>query len=54
MDELKEQQCETCGATLTELEMQIVLKRGGPVLCSEHMADEVSDDTDSLGANTEL
>jgi hypothetical protein len=54
MDELDEKQCETCGATLTELELQLVLNRGGPVLCSKHMADEVSDDTDSLGANTEL
>jgi hypothetical protein len=46
--------CEECGAHLTEPEMQLALKRGGPVLCSLHIADVVSDDTDSLGAENEL
>ena len=46
--------CEECGATLTQHEEQIVLNRGGPVLCSVHMADEVEQDEDSLGADTQL
>jgi hypothetical protein len=33
--------CEECGAKLTEQEMQLVLERGGPTLCSIHMADVV-------------
>jgi hypothetical protein len=33
--------CEECGAKLTEQEMQLVLERGGPTLCSVHMADVV-------------
>lgn len=46
--------CEECGAHLSEAELQIVLNRGGPVLCSEHIADIVEQDEDSLGAKTEL
>lgn len=46
--------CEKCGAALSDPEMQIVLNRGGPVLCSLHVADVVEQDDDSLGAETEL
>jgi hypothetical protein len=46
--------CEECGARLTQQEMKIVLNRGGPVMCSKHMADVVEKDDDSLGAETEL
>lgn len=46
--------CEECGAHLTDPEMQLALNRGGPTLCSLHMADVVEDDTDSLGAENEL
>jgi hypothetical protein len=31
--------CEECGATLTPSEIALVLERGGPTLCSIHMAD---------------
>jgi hypothetical protein len=50
----EDETCEECGAHLTEPEMQLVLKRGGPVRCSVHMADVVAEDTDSLGAENEL
>ena len=33
--------CEECGAKLTQREMELVLERGGPTLCSIHMADVV-------------
>jgi hypothetical protein len=33
--------CEECGATLTPSEIALVLERGGPTLCSIHMADVV-------------
>ena len=31
--------CEECGAKLTERELELVLERGGPSLCSIHMAE---------------
>jgi hypothetical protein len=46
--------CEECGATLTEPELQLVLERGGPVLCSVHLAEIVELDEDSLAADTQL
>lgn len=46
--------CVRCGAHLTDSEMQLALNRGGPVVCSLHMADVVENDTDSLGAENEL
>ena len=33
--------CEECGAKLTQREMELVLERGGPTLCSIHMAEVV-------------
>jgi hypothetical protein len=36
------ERCEECGAKLTQRELQLVLERGGPTLCSIHMADVVS------------
>jgi hypothetical protein len=36
------ERCEECGAKLTERELQLVLERGGPTLCSIHMADAVA------------
>ncbi len=33
------EQCEECGATLTERELQAVLESGGPALCTIHMAE---------------
>ena len=33
--------CEECGARLTGREQQVVLERGGPTLCSIHLADVV-------------
>jgi hypothetical protein len=44
--------CEECGAKLTERELQLVLERGGPTLCSIHMADTVAvgDEEDAAAA----
>jgi hypothetical protein len=42
--------CEECGAKLTQREMELVLERGGPTLCSIHLADVVpvvEDDADA-------
>jgi hypothetical protein len=47
------ERCEECGARLTEHELQLVLERGGPTLCSIHMADVVAvaeDDDPDAGA----
>ena len=33
------EQCEECGAKLTERELQAVLESGGPALCTIHMAE---------------
>jgi hypothetical protein len=33
--------CEECGAKLTTSELALVIERGGPTLCSIHMADVV-------------
>lgn len=35
------ERCEECGARLTEQELQLVLERGGPTLCTIHMNDVV-------------
>jgi hypothetical protein len=35
--------CEVCGVRLTSAEQQAVLERGGPVLCTVHMAEFVGD-----------
>jgi hypothetical protein len=35
------ERCEECGAKLTAREMELVLERGGPTLCSVHMAEVV-------------
>jgi hypothetical protein len=47
------ERCEECGARLTERELQLVLERGGPTLCSIHMAEVVAvaeDDDPDAGA----
>ncbi|HEU4976223.1 MAG TPA: hypothetical protein VFT50_14110 [Baekduia sp.] len=31
--------CEECGAKLTPQEMELVLERGGPTLCTIHMTE---------------
>ncbi len=36
--------CEECGAKLTEREVELALERGGPTLCSIHLADVVPTD----------
>jgi hypothetical protein len=33
------ERCEECGATLTERELELTLERGGPNLCSIHLAE---------------
>ena len=46
------ERCEECGAKLTQRELQLVLERGGPTLCSIHMADVVPVvDDDGLAAD---
>ncbi|HWH93574.1 MAG TPA: hypothetical protein VNT03_06915 [Baekduia sp.] len=35
------ERCEECGAKLTERELELTLERGGPTLCSIHLADVV-------------
>lgn len=35
------ERCEECGAKLTDAELQLVIERGGPTLCSIHMAEVV-------------
>jgi hypothetical protein len=36
------ERCEECGAKLTPREMELVLERGGPTLCTIHMAEVVA------------
>jgi hypothetical protein len=36
------ERCEECGAKLTGREMELALERGGPTLCSIHLADVVT------------
>jgi len=38
--------CEECGAQLTAREIELALERGGPTLCSVHLADVVTLDED--------
>jgi hypothetical protein len=33
------ERCEECGAKLTARELELTLERGGPTLCSIHLAD---------------
>lgn len=40
------ERCEECGAKLTEREVELALERGGPTLCSIHLADVVAVDPD--------
>ena len=35
------ERCEECGAKLTPRELELVLERGGPTLCTVHMNDVV-------------
>jgi hypothetical protein len=48
------ERCEECGAKLTERELELTLERGGPTLCSIHLADvavpEADDDEPTPGA----
>ena len=49
------ERCEECGAKLTERELELVIERGGPTLCSIHMADVVAVTADDEPAeDTEL
>jgi hypothetical protein len=40
------ERCEECGAKLTPRELELALERGGPTLCSIHLADVVPADGD--------
>jgi hypothetical protein len=43
--------CEECGAKLTEQELALTLERGGPTLCSIHLAElEPAEDDEDAGA----
>lgn len=44
------ERCEECGATLTERELQLTLERGGPTLCSIHLAEVVAEDEEGAGS----
>jgi hypothetical protein len=45
--------CEECGAKLTERELELALERGGPTLCSIHLAElEPAEDVDDEDAGT--
>jgi hypothetical protein len=48
------ERCEECGAKLTAREMQLVLERGGPTLCTIHMAEVVAVGEDDELADDEL
>jgi hypothetical protein len=37
------ERCEECGAKLTARELELTLERGGPTLCSIHLADVVAE-----------
>ncbi|MBI5106478.1 MAG: hypothetical protein HZB46_16090 [Solirubrobacterales bacterium] len=39
--ETASERCEECGAKLTPRELELVLERGGPSLCTIHMNDVV-------------
>jgi hypothetical protein len=43
--------CQVCGAKLTDQELAVILERGGPSLCSIHLADvvPVADEADDDG-----
>ncbi len=47
-----EKRCATCGATLTDAELEASREAGGPFLCSTHAIEEVAavDDVDDPGA----
>jgi hypothetical protein len=40
------ERCEECGAKLTARELELTLERGGPNLCSIHLAEAVAVDED--------
>jgi hypothetical protein len=48
------ERCEECGAKLTERELELVIERGGPTLCSIHMADVVQVSADDAPEPDEL
>jgi hypothetical protein len=45
------ERCEECGAKLTARELELALERGGPTLCSIHLAElepvEIDEDADT-------
>jgi hypothetical protein len=48
------ERCEECGAKLTERELELVIERGGPTLCSIHMAEVVPVSTEDAPEPDEL
>lgn len=45
------ERCEECGARLTARELELALERGGPTLCSIHLADvAAAPEDDETGA----
>ena len=46
--------CEECGARLTAREVELVLERGGPNLCSIHAAEYVPLAGDEAGEDPQL
>jgi hypothetical protein len=44
------ERCEECGAKLTPREVELALERGGPTLCSIHLAEVAPvDEDDEVG-----
>jgi hypothetical protein len=43
--------CEECGAKLTPREIELALERGGPTLCSIHLAELAPVDGDDADAD---
>jgi hypothetical protein len=46
------ERCEECGATLTARELELALERGGPTLCSIHLAELEPAEGDDEDAGT--
>jgi hypothetical protein len=44
------ERCEECGAKLTGRELELTLERGGPTLCSIHLAEVVAEDEEEAGS----
>lgn len=51
--ETAQENCEECGARLTEQEMRVVLETGGPSLCAIHATEQVPVGEEEAGFEAE-